>query len=580
MIKNKVIVVGGGLAGLMSAYELAEAGVKVELISQVTVKRSNSVCAQGGINAALNSKGQDDSVEQHCYDTIYAGDFLANQTPIKNMVEAAPDLVYFMDNLGVLFSRDEEGAIDLRYFGGTKKKRTAYAGTSTGQQLLYALDEQIRRLEREGMVEKFETSEFLQLILDENSCCRGCVVQEMNSMEILAHPGDAVIMATGGAGGIYGKSTNSLSCTGSAASILYQQGAGFANGEFIQFHPTAMLGADKTRLMSEAARSEGGRIWTYKEGKPWYFLEEWYPEYQNLVPRDVASRAIYKVCVEMGLGIEGKNQVYLDLTHLPEEVMELKLGSIVSLYQKFYGEDPRKVPMKIFPSVHYTMGGIHTDDRHQTALPGCFAAGECDYMYHGANRLGANSLLSALYSGRVAGPEGKKYAETARKLSKKQEERLVSKAIAKEKIKYEALRQMKGTENPFALYRELGEIMTENVGIIRKNDKLRLADKQLQDVLKRYENIGISDDSTHWNQSLLFVRRLKNMIHLARAITLSALERNESRGAHYKEEFLQRDDENFLKTTVATFQNGEPVIHYEAVDLSLVDPVKRDYSGK
>ncbi|MEG2406610.1 MAG: succinate dehydrogenase (quinone) flavoprotein subunit, partial [Clostridiales bacterium] len=417
MSEKKVIVVGGGLAGLMSTIKLVERGIKVDLISLVPVKRSHSVCAQGGINAALNTKGEGDSTEEHFYDTIYGGDFLANQTPVKNMVETAPGLIYTLDRMGATFSRTPEGLLDLRRFGGTKKRRTVFSGATTGQQLLYSCDEQVRRYEDAGSVKKYENWEFLSAVVDNNGICRGCIAQDLASMEIHEFRGDAVIIATGGAGMIFGKSTNSMINTGSAASIIYQQGASYANGEFIQIHPTAMLGDDKTRLMSESARGDGGRIWTYKDGKPWYFLEEMYPEYGNLVPRDVASRAIYKVCTEMGLGIDGGNQVYLDLTHLPADYIEERLGGIVEIYEKFHGDDPKKVPMKIFPAVHYFMGGVHVDWNHMTSIPGLFAAGECDYMYHGANRLGANSLLSALYSGTVCGPAAADYVGGVDKLS-------------------------------------------------------------------------------------------------------------------------------------------------------------------
>src|SRR5690606_10560830 len=273
-MNEKVIVVGGGLAGLMSTIKLAEAGADVQLFSIVPVKRSHSVCAQGGINGAVNTKGEGDSLWEHFDDTMYGGDFLANQPPVKAMCEAAPGIIYLMDRMGVPFNRTPEGLIDFRRFGGTKHHRTAFSGATTGQQLLYALDEQVRRFEAEGKVTKYEHWEFLSILKDDEGRCRGIVAQDMRSSKIQSFPSDAVILATGGPGIIFGNTTNAMINTGTAASSVYQQGAYYANGEFIQVHPTAIPGDDKLRLMSESARGEGGRVWTYKDGKPWYFLEE------------------------------------------------------------------------------------------------------------------------------------------------------------------------------------------------------------------------------------------------------------------------------------------------------------------
>ena len=378
MAKGKLIIVGGGLAGLMATIKAAEKGVAVELFSLVPVKRSHSVCAQGGINGAVNTKGEGDSTWEHFDDTIYGGDFLANQPPVKAMCDAAPGIIYMLDRMGVMFNRTPEGLLDFRRFGGTKHHRTAFAGATTGQQLLYALDEQVRRYETEGLVKKYEYWDFLGAVIDDAGVCRGITAQSMRSGEIKAFHADAVIMATGGPGIIFGKSTNSIINTGTAASALYQQGVIYANGEFIQIHPTAIPGDDKLRLMSESARGEGGRIWTYKDGKPWYFLEEKYPAYGNLVPRDIATREIFHVCVDMKLGINGENMVYLDLSHKDPKELDVKLGGIIEIYEKFVGEDPRKVPMRIFPAVHYSMGGMWVDYNQMTNIPGLFAAGECD----------------------------------------------------------------------------------------------------------------------------------------------------------------------------------------------------------
>ncbi|RYM06885.1 succinate dehydrogenase flavoprotein subunit [Sporolactobacillus sp. THM7-7] len=580
MSKSKIIVVGGGLAGLMSTVKAAEAGVEVELFSVVPVKRSHSVCAQGGINGAVNTKGEGDSTWQHFYDTVYSGDFLANQPPVKGMCEAAPGIIHLMDRMGVMFNRTPEGLLDFRRFGGTQYHRTAYAGATTGQQLLYAMDEQVRRYEVEGLVHKHEYTEFLSAVIDDEQVCRGIVVQDMKTMDISVFRGDAVIIASGGLGMVFGKSTNSMINTGSAASSLYQQGAYFANGEFIQIHPTAIPGDDKLRLMSESARGEGGRVWTYKNGKPWYFLEEKYPLYGNLVPRDIATREIFDVCINQHLGINGENMVYLDLSFKDPHELDVKLGGIIDIYEKFVGEDPHKVPMKVFPAVHYSMGGLWVDFNQMTNIDGLFACGECEYQYHGANRLGANSLVSSLYGGMVAGPNAVQYVKNLDKPSEDVSSRLYDDALKREQDKFEAITALDGKENAYAIHKELGEWMTRYVTVVRENKTLLETDEKIQELMERFKNIDINDTSKWNNSGASFTRQLWNMLELARVITLGAYNRNESRGAHYKPEFPERNDEEWLKTTKAKFnpeKNG-PDFEYEDVDISLIKPVKRDYT--
>lgn len=489
----------------------------------------------------------------------------------------APHIIRMFDRMGVPFNRTPEGNLDFRRFGGTKFARTAFAGATTGQQLLYALDEQVRRLEAEGKVVKYEGWEYLSSILAADGRCVGVIAQNLNSMEVKTYKADAVILATGGLGMVFDKSTNSVINTGSAQSRAYQQGAVYANGEFVQVHPTAIPGEDKLRLMSESARGEGGRLWTYKDGKPWYFLEEKYPAYGNLVPRDIATREIFDVCVNQGLGIDGKYEVYLDISHIPAEILDRKLGGIMEIYEKFKGVDPRKFPMKIFPGMHYSMGGLWVDYDQMTSVPGMFAIGECDYEFHGANRLGANSLLSTVYSGMVAAPAALKFIKSV--AGQEIPEKVYEAELQKQVAGIERVFAMNGSENPYKLHEDLGRVMTDNCTVVRYNDKLAETDQVILSLMKRYKNIGIGDHAKWANQDVHFTRRLWDMLEMARVIVLGALNRNESRGAHYKPDFPERDDTNWLKTTKAVYSPNGPVFSYVPVDVSEITPVKRNYES-
>jgi succinate dehydrogenase / fumarate reductase flavoprotein subunit len=590
MNQPKIIVVGGGLAGLMATIRVAEAGAPVDLFSIVPVKRSHSVCAQGGINAAKNTKGEGDSTFQHFDDTVYGGDFLANQAPVKRMCEAAPGIIDLLDRMGVMFNRTPEGNLDYRRFGGTLFHRTAFAGATTGQQLLYALDEQVRRYEAEGKVKKYEGWTFLSAVLDDVGISRGICAMDLKTMEVKTFPGDATIFCTGGNGAIFYRSTNSVVCTGMAQSALFQQGVDYANGEFIQVHPTAIPGEDKLRLMSESARGEGGRVWVPKSAtdnrapnsipanERFYFLEEWYPKYGNLVPRDVATRAIHKVVFELKLGISGQQAVYLDVTHIPRDVLDRKLEGILEIYEKFLGVDPHVEPMKVFPAMHYTMGGIWVDtDNQATNVPGIYAAGECEYQYHGANRLGANSLVSCIYGGMIAGPAAVKYGRSLDKGASSVPASVFEREQKRQQGINEALVTQQGDENPITIWKEMGEWMTEHVTVTRKNDGIARTDAKLQELLERYKKMNLSDRTKWSNQTLSFARELYNMLILARVITLGALARNESRGAHYKPDFPERNDAEWLKTTRAKWTNGQINLTYEPVDTSLIPPRTRKY---
>lgn len=584
----RVVVVGGGLAGLMATIKIAESGADVDLLSIVPVKRSHSVCAQGGINGAVNTKGEGDSPQLHFIDTIKGGDFLAHQPPVRDMCDAAPNIIYMFDRMGVPFTRTPEGLIDFRRFGGTLHHRTAHAGATTGQQLLYALDEQVRRYEAEGKVKKYEGWEAFYPILDDTNRCVGVVAMDTRTMEIRPFGGDAVVYATGGLGALFGYGTNSVVNTGSAIAGCYQSGAIYGNPEFIQIHPTAISGGDKLRLMSESVRGEGGRVWVPKnpndnraplsipDSERWYFLEEKYPAYGNLVPRDVASREIHHVIHNLGHRVEGEEAVYLDLTHRDPDYLTKKLGGVLEIYEKFKGQDPRKVPMKVAPAVHYSMGGLWVDYKQMTNIPGLFAAGECEYQYHGANRLGANALVACVFGGMVSGVHSYVWAEA----NAKKERSVAAAGAAVEKLKNRVaqLNARTGSENLYTIRRELGQVMNKYVTIVRENGDLKKADEKLVDLQNRAKKAPLPDQGPWANQSLVAAIEIENMLDLSRAITIGALLRDESRGAHYKPAFPKRDDEKWLHTTKATYSPDGPKFDFtEAIDVSLKHPVERRY---
>ncbi len=650
MSERRVIVVGGGLAGLAAAIRIAESGVGVDLFSMCPVKRSHSVCAQGGINACNDiARQQGYSEYQHFDETLLGGDFLADQAPVLEMTNFAPRVIDLLDRMGVPFNRTSEGFRDLRLFGGSLFKRTHFAGATTGQQLLYALDEQTRRWASEGRISMYEFWEFLApVVVDEDDPafgnqvddarrCVGIVAQDMRTMQIRAFRADAVVMATGGCGLIFGKSTNSVICTGGAASRCFQAGAWYANGEMIQVHPTAIPGADKCRLMSESARGEGGRVWVPRkkgdarppdqipEEERWYFLEEKYPKYGNLVPRDIATREIFHVCVDLGMGIDGQNQVYLDLTHMDPDYLTRKLGGILEIYEKFVGDDPRRVPMKIFPAVHYSMGGLWTQytkgsydpsaphgehkpgdtppvdtkigrgmaygapNNMMTNISGLYAFGEVNFAYHGATRLGANALLSCIFDGLYNGMSVANAVGSVARSSVDYEQSIFDAAVAREEARTDALVRdaapgdIEARINPYTIGRELGEEMTAASTVVKTGPRLEQAMQKLHELAERCEKMRLNDAAAWSNRTLSYARSLCDMVLLAKVIVKGGILREESRGSHYRTDFPERNDDRFLKTTIACFNpesDDQVDISWREVDTRLVKPRPRTYGEK
>lgn len=495
MENERIIIIGAGLAGLSATLECARAGVKSVLVSLYPSERAQSVMAEGGINAALDTKGEGDSPLEHFEDTMRAGRFLADEEAVRGMTTAAPGIVKELFELGVCFNTDPNGVPDLRSFGGQKKKRTAFAGSESGKQIMTALTDAVRRFEAEGIVKRFYHHEFVTLAFDDKDrrCCRGALIRDTYTGELLRLAGGAVIMATGGLHGFFNDTTGSVANTGAAAAEVYRLGVTFANLEFIQYHPTTVESSGKRMLISEAARGEGGRLFADMNGERYYFMEDKYPELGNLMPRDITAREIYYM--------RRKYPVYLDMTHLPDEVMSNKLGGLVEDCMIFLNKDIRREPIEVAPGIHYFMGGISTDASHKTNFDGLYAAGECCCLYHGANRLGGNSLLGAVYGGKTAARGAVKELER------------ISGVPDADSLTFE----IPEPENEGEI-QIIKNALTECMGVVRSREGLERGLEALAGL--------------HTQRA-----------HLARAIVRSALERKESRGAHYREDYTEERDE-------------------------------------
>jgi len=553
MDTKNVLVIGAGLSGLTCSVKLAENGNNVHLFSPSPSERSQSVMAMGGINAALNNKGQDDSPSQHYTDTINGGQEINNHTAVKKLTDDAPEIIEWLDSIGTSFTRDENGNIDQRYFGGQKKQRTAYAGARTGKQVLTAINTMLRKYEHENLVKRYIGWRFLSLILNDKGECIGAVLINEFTEEIQSFEADCVVIATGGLNKVFGKISGSLQNDAGTTARLLQQEIQLANLEMIQFHPTTIKTPVKNMLITEAARGEGGRLYTIKDGEKWYFMEEWYPELGALMPRDVVSRSIYKVCNQLNLGINGENIVYLDVSFLPEETVKVKLDEVYEVCTLYLNLDPTVDPIPVYPGIHYFMGGILTDDAHKTSIKNLYAIGECSAQYHGANRLGGNSLLGAIHGGYIAAEEINRQTVTSGS-----NDEIIRKELEKQMEKYAQWKDNQTSEytSSYTVEEELATIMNNAMGIYRDEETLKEAMGQLEQL----ENEEIYSHESYYEYVLI-----KSLIHLSKAFIISAINRKESRGAHQRIEYPEKSDK-YRKTTVIQEKNNEITVSFNDTD--------------
>ena len=503
-------IVGTGLAGMSAAIALAEKGRECNLISYQEAERAQSVMAEGGINASLNTMNENDSIEEHYTDTLKGGSFLADPNAVWGLVNAAPEIVMWLKNLGVPFE-SKDGKIIERNFGGQKKKRTAYVKSSTGKMLMSALIDEVRKYEVKGLIHRYSHHKVYDLVIEDQKCI-GLKVLDRYTGETYQIYG-SVLLASGGLAGLFpGMTTGSSDNTGELVFRLFSKGLKLANLEMIQYHPTTIGITGKRMLVSEAARGEGGRFMTYRNNKPYYFMEELYPEEKNLTTRDVATRAVYRIMNDP----ECSGDVYLDMTHLDKQIWDSKLSDMRDEIKDYLNIDISVEPFKIEPGIHYFMGGICVDEKHHTNIDGLLAAGECCAQYHGANRLGGNSLLGAIYGGKVAADNITDGESGIKKI--------------KEEIKDHEIDEV------FSL--KIRDILRDGMSIIRNKDKLEKAIYDIT-VLKK----------TSLNKAET------EKIIIAQAMLECALKRKESRGAHFREDYPETDDE-YRKTTVVSYDDG------------------------
>ena len=559
MYEHDVLVIGAGLAGMRAAYTASQNGVDVAVISKVYPVRSHSNAAQGGINAALGDRG--DNWEDHAYDTVKGSDYLGDQDAIEVMCREAGDEVISMENMGVIFNRDEEGRLGVRSFGGQRQARTFFVADFTGQALLHVLHEQILRLG----VRVYEEWFVLSLIMDDGECA-GAVVMEMKTGDIHVIRAKAVIIAAGGLGRVFEPSTNALICTGDGMALAYQVGAPLMDMEMVQYHPTTLKA--NGALLSEAARGEGAYLLN-SEGER--FMERYAPNMMELASRDVVSRA-EQTEINEGRGIDGC--VLLDVRHLGEALIDEKLGQIRQLGIDFANADMAHEPVPIRPGMHYQMGGIKTDIDGLTNVPGLYAAGETACVsVHGGNRLGANSLLDTLVFGRRSGQHATDYVR-----SKKHANVDDTAADADKAQIRDILARDGGGELFGAVRRDLGETMNTHLAVYRNEEGMRTAFESLSDLRARYDKVVVHDKGKVFNTNLIFTLELGFMIDCAEAIILGALERPESRGAHTRTDMPDRDDENWLKhILISRTDDGETAVDHLPVKITQWEPQVRSY---
>jgi len=544
MNTKDVIIIGAGLSGLTCSVKLAESGNHVKLFSPSPPERAQSVMARGGINAALDNKGQNDTPSQHYTDTIKCGQEINNHKAVKKLTKNAPMIIEWLSKIGTSLTRDENNNIDQRYLGGQKKKRTVYAGARTGKQIITAINTMARKYEHEHLIERYNGWRFLSLILNEDEECKGVTLINEITDKIKTFTSDTVVIATGGMNKVFGKTSGSQeNDAGTTARLLLQQ-IKLANLEMIQYHPTTIKTPAKNMIITEAARGEGGRLYTIKDNQKWYFMEEWYPEQAALMPRDIVSQSIYKVCNQYNLGIDGEDKVYLDVSFLPEETIQKSLDEVYDLCIKYLKLDPSKEPIPVYPGVHYFMGGILTDENHKTSIKNLYAIGECSAQYHGANRLGGNSLLGAIHGAFIAAEEINNHTTISSPDKYK-----IREVLEKEENEYKHWKQHQSSDNisSYKIASELADIMNNALGIYRDEKTLKEKYKQLEQL----ESIEVYSHESYYEYVLI-----KSLIQLSKAFIISALERKESRGAHQRIEYPEKD-EKYQKTTVIQQVNNE-----------------------
>ena len=565
MPQHDILVIGAGLAGMRAALEAHRHGASVGVISKVHPVRSHSNAAQGGINAAMPEEGAEDTWESHAFDTVKGSDYLGDQDAIEIMAREAPDELIQLEHMGVIFNRDERGRLGARSFGGASFARTFFVADITGQAILHVMYEQLMKAQIYVYEEWFVTS----LIMDDGAC-RGAVAIDMLSGKMEAIQAKAVIMASGGLGRVYEPSTNALICTGDGISLAYRVGAPLMDMEMVQYHPTTL--PSNGALLSEAARGDGAYL-INSEGErfmgnprnPYHA-----PNTMELASRDVVSRA-ERVEIDEGRGVNGA--ILLDCRHLGREMIMERLSQVRDLGIQFSGVDIVDDPIPIVPGMHYQMGGIKTDVEGKTSVLGLYAAGECACIsLHGGNRLGANSLLETVIFGRRAGSDAAQYAKNI-------ELPRLSEAVQSDEEKriQEILSREANGDVAAKMRLELGQSMHKNVAVFRNEEGMLETKAKVAELKERYDKVAVQDRGRVYNSSLLFVLELGYMIDCAEAIVASALERKESRGAHTRLDYPERDDENWLKHIMVYYQPGEPRIDHSPVTITRWQPQERKY---